>query len=467
MTLSFLKYLDVSSLSGWFIGYVVLELVFWWFVHFFVLPDLQNLKKPPRYPDTPFFVVKRILDNLDELKTYSFEQWISGFFCGANIDDIKQDNLRSFLAWVLFASPHSKLSESDMMRVEAAMVYLAEHYDFSAPEGFNPKVNHVRMTHDRVPFIHRPLLMYFVSAVIEAVGGALYRSQGFRRLRLRGIDYWYCPGPRNSTKSPLLVFHGISSGWMTYYHLVSMIGVGRAVFLIDLEAIKVMSLCFEMPTPDKYSQFVKDILDRHHVVDKISVLGHSFGSITAGWFVRCYPAMVSHLTLLDPVSLLLGLPDVAYGFLYRPPTKFMEWLIYLVASQEITVSHTLYRNFWWYNNILYLEDIPSSVSVLVGLAGKDEVAYTVSVHEYVSNFWKNRQNINEELCNRAQSSSNGPYLDPPIGYNDSDLRGGAVEKLPKCGNVEVILWENYSHGQVTASSTALNSIQEALKRMES
>lgn len=58
------------------------------------------------------------------------------------------------------------------------------------------------------------------------------------------------------------------------------------------------------------------VLEKHKLI-RVSLVGHSFGSITAGWFVKRYPSAVSHLTLIDPVSLLLALPDVAHKFLYR------------------------------------------------------------------------------------------------------------------------------------------------------
>jgi hypothetical protein len=90
-----------------------------------------------------------------------------------------------------------------------------------------------------------------------------------------------------------------------------------AVFLHgDLDAIKLESLTFRMPIPNSFCVDVMDILHRHQIA-KVSVVGHSFGSITSGWLVNRYPSVVSHLTLVDPVSLLLALPDVAFKFLYR------------------------------------------------------------------------------------------------------------------------------------------------------
>jgi pimeloyl-ACP methyl ester carboxylesterase len=114
----------------------------------------------------------------------------------------------------------------------------------------------------------------------------------------------------------MLFMHGITPGWAMYMHFVEALAGNRTVILIDLDAIKLESLTFRMPIPNSFCVDVMDILHRHQIA-KVSVVGHSFGSITSGWLVNRYPSVVSHLTLVDPVSLLLALPDVAFKFLYR------------------------------------------------------------------------------------------------------------------------------------------------------
>ena len=101
-----------------------------------------------------------------------------------------------------------------------------------------------------------------------------------------------------------------------------------------------------------------------------------------GWIVLSRPDLVAHLTIVDPVSLLLGLPDVAYNFLYRPPSNLIEGFILYGASREITISHMLHRHFWWHRNILYLEDIPSHIGVVVALSSEDPILNAENVLEY-------------------------------------------------------------------------------------
>lgn len=52
---------------------------------------------------------------------------------------------------------------------------------------------------------------------------------------------------------------------------------------------------------------------------RVVVLGHSFGSVMASWVAREAPGLVAGLGLLDPIGVLLFLPDVCHNFIYRVP----------------------------------------------------------------------------------------------------------------------------------------------------
>jgi hypothetical protein len=73
----------------------------------------------------------------------------------------------------------------------------------------------------------------------------------------------------------------------------------------------------------------------------------------------------------------------------------MQWIIFLGASREITVAHSLRRQFFWYNNITWLEDVPAHIGVVVGVSGADKVLISApAVVEYVEKCEKERRGAN-------------------------------------------------------------------------
>jgi len=305
-------------------------------------------------------------------------------------------------------------------------------------EGYNPKVRHIAMTLEPVPYIHRPLVMYISTGLLEILSNIFFlRLKGFQCYEIRGIKYWYRRGPITSGRAPILMLHGICSGWLFYSNLITSLSSERPIILVEIDAIKIKSMQFDMPTPMNFSSTVLDILKRHNFA-QVSIVGHSFGTITAGWFVKAYPEAVAHITLLDPVSLLLCFPDVAYNFIYRPPTTIMQYLIYYFASQELTISHTLHRLFFWYNNIIFLEEIPSNIGVLIGVGGGDEILNAASVYEYT------------EKCSLKRKEESKKKK---IGMEDT---------------AEIIthFWPSFSHGEILVRADAQSDLITAMNKNE-
>lgn len=404
-------------LNTWDIG---LDIIFLWFffelIFFFVISvvvhsSLQQLKKPPAYEMNPISLIRRMCGDIDKLSTYSYKKYLSGWFCGADISEIKRENLMSFLSWVSFAEFHDKLSPLQLKELENIFNEFCERFSLNLEEGYNYNIRHVKMTLEPVLFMHRPLFLYVAFGIYSLIGEFLLSMAGFKRCKLNKLKYWYRPQLNASCElPPMAFFHGITTGWGGAMSLINQLGIDRELFLFELDCIKINSLKFYMPSAESYSNAVRQVFDSHGISQNISLVGHSFGSITAGWFVKSFPEYVGHITLIDPVSLLLHLPDVAFNFLYRKPFTVMEWAIHLVASREITISNTLRRNFWWYKNITWLEDIPSRIGVVVSLGGGDEVANAPSVQEYVLNCHQERQDRKEEKkmlrsCNRSSLES--------------------------------------------------------------
>lgn len=361
----------------------------------------------------------------------------AGFFFGAKVEDIKKGNLYSFLAWAMHSECFENLNEVEHATIAAVSDRMASILGVKFLDGHNPQVEHIKMTLNPIEYVHRPLLLYIGSAVKNVVGDFLLQLSGFSRASLRAVTYWHKGS--QSKESPMLFFHGISTGWIFYYFLIVNLAGSRPVVLIDLDTIKINSLVFDMPDENVFVDSVKDICALHFGANAtVSVVGHSFGTILAAWLLRAHPTLISHLTLLDPVSLLLGLPDVAFNFLHKAPDRFSAGLIRLMASRELTVSHMLHRHFWWYNNILWLEDLPTNLNLVIGLSGQDEITNPKVIMEYVKIF----------------QESNA---------HEHDL---AVHAIKRTGEISILYWPHGTHASMLFDTQAQRDISKAIALSE-
>lgn len=67
----------------------------------------------------------------------------------------------------------------------------------------------------------------------------------------------------------------------------------------------------------------------------------------------------------------------------RKPTRANEHLLSYFGSKDIGISHTLFRRFFWADNVLWKDDIHGH-QVTVALAGRDIVTNTKVIREYLT-----------------------------------------------------------------------------------
>lgn len=228
----------------------------------------------------------------------------------------------------------------------------------------------------------RPFLLYVFSTAALLFTGFLLYIQGFRRFRAtRGISYWHRPAPKcTSLVPPIIFFHGIGLGITPYLWFLYNACKGREAILVSLHFVSMRLGAANVPTPQEAVKTVEMILSRHRI-DNACFVSHSFGGLFVAWTMKWAPHLIQSAVLIDPVCFLLYLPDVAYNFVYRKPTCMFEWIVYYFVSREYHIAHTLTRNFWWYCNTLWLEEIVKPTHVV--LSGSDHILCSRFVHAYL------------------------------------------------------------------------------------
>lgn len=126
----------------------------------------------------------------------------------------------------------------------------------------------------------------------------------------------------------------------------------RPIVLIELPHIS-MSLFCQRPfhtTPFTMSStltVVDEIFERHQLNTSATVVGHSLGTIVAGWIVKERPNLVDQTVLIDPVCFQLYEAYLCQNFVYKLPRTGLELVLWYFIAKEACIAWYLGRWFWW------------------------------------------------------------------------------------------------------------------------
>lgn len=361
--------------------WVIVEVLFYAYLKFRIKSTLElksNDQKIVKSID-----VMKLLDIISTIgDSCSVEKFFEGFFKGTPVQNIYVGNVKRFLAWAIY-NRHD-LNADQEINIHLLIDNIGRRYGIHFQEGFNNQVQHIEMCMESIKACHQPFILCFFYWVIQMACCVLLWIKGFRRCFVNEFSYWHRPSSLRTKKevTPVVLLHGISPGWMPYMNFIWQFASSTPVFLFELDCIRIGSLDFSRPTPNRVSESIREILYRHGH-EQCKLIGHSFGTITCNWFLQRYPQQVKKISLLDPVTLLLFLPDVAINFIYKEPTSFFHYVIRYFAAREITIAHTLFRNFDWKENVLLLDSVDSRTEVFISFSEADEIIPVAALSQYL------------------------------------------------------------------------------------
>ncbi|ERF69032.1 hypothetical protein EPUS_08382 [Endocarpon pusillum Z07020] len=151
-------------------------------------------------------------------------------------------------------------------------------------------------------------------------------------------------------------------------------------------------------TKDEMCNKIQVIL-KYHEFDKPVLVSHSYRTLISTQLLKS-PKLANQIgpvVLIDPISILLHLLDVAYNFTHRKPQRANEHQLYYFGSMDMGVSHSLSRCFFWSENVLWKQDIGER-AITVSLAERDLIVNTKAVRNYLATY-------DEETAARKEGSA--------------------------------------------------------------
>lgn len=189
-------------------------------------------------------------------------------------------------------------------------------------------------------------------------------------------------------------------------------------------------------TPRHAQQATHESINGHHVI--------SHDNSNAG-----SSDLIAATLLIDPIPFLLHYPAIAYNFVYRQPRHANEWQLWYFASREPDTARALSRHFFWFECILFREDVLGATSgggrgststagkqgkkrpmpVTVSLAGRDQIVDARAVRAYLTG---SKDPVEEEQANPAGKGRAGL---PPSHWEQDGLE---VLYFPELDHATVI-----------------------------
>ena len=413
-----------------FITWASLEFMFYIYIRFHVAP---RLNKQSGYVEPWFKHPKDIFQDMYAMfellgNSYTFQRFASGFCLQAKFEDIHSQNFDQFLSWALFCKKHQSLDQEQMKAVELTRNSAAERFKFTWNEGLNSSVRHCNFNLEPVCYIHRPLALYWLLQSLE-----LYTStkdlwlQGFRKYHLTKGCYYWIRVNKASKKLPSVIIHGICTGINYYVKLIRALSEDRTVIIYNYDAVKMNSMVFQVPTAYDVNKHMNDILLKYKFT-KAAFVCHSWGTFVFNWILKLSPNIVEHVSFIDPMSLIIVLPESTYTLVYKPSVSFADKLLYYFVRNDLTISYTLRRHFAWYNMYLDFAEIPVDVGVTIGIAGKDELLSLDAINK-LSDYYINKRNT-------LRRSNSNIYVAP-------------MKKL---------IWDDLGHSEAVTDDDCIKSI---------
>ncbi|KAI1749598.1 hypothetical protein F4782DRAFT_533227 [Xylaria castorea] len=432
--LSLIALKGTEEISSWtstvVIGYAILDALYALLIYY---PYNRRLKQaaehPPPLPRAERReLLIRCLNNIPDIASY-----LRTWFLKANPSEIRKDNVREFLSWAFFDRHPGNESAAELEELDEYLAEIEQRIGYQLKPG-KGKAESLRLTLDNIEVRYRSVVWYIIVGLVDLMTHFILSRKGFRYYaqpkpyshsvippRLQSLfaetrsvsqfSYWYRPHTAKD-KLPLVFLHGIGIGLWPYTQYLSNLNQAfdedDQIGIIALEYLPVSTRLTDAPlSPTEFLTQITLLLDAHGW-NQFAVLGHSYGTALATHMIKS-PSLsprIQSIVLVDPVCILLHLPDVAYNFTRRKPRGANEYLLWYFASKDSGVAHCLARHFFWKDNIAWKEDLKHIVEkpyakgktnatvqpqklrvrkVAVCLAERDLIVNTPTVLQYLLN----------------------------------------------------------------------------------
>ncbi|KAK3719930.1 hypothetical protein LTR37_004053 [Vermiconidia calcicola] len=456
----------ITAFRVWGAAESVFMLFFLWY--------RTHLQREATHPPPRSEEERRALFAQMRREVYDLDKFMSGWFRGAKPEDIGREDMKHFLNWA-FWDGRADMTEGsgDWKELE----HYVDEVEAMMRRPFRPgcgAVTALRLTIDPIDMECRTLFWYFLMLMLDMITHCLMRFHGYQYFKTTAmslqvwpprpatwieperspastLSHWIRPHT-SKTRLPILYIHGIGIGLIPHVDFLHELDAALnaddpsdgEIGILIIELLQISSrITKPVLTRPEFLRELTEVLD-FHKYDRFVLASHSYGSVLSTHILndRTLASRVSATLLIDPVSVLLHMPDVAYNFTIRPPKHAKEWQLWYFASKDPGVAHTLGRHFFWSENALWrdriMELVQSGTRVTASLAGQDLIVDTEAVGTYLT-----KQELPDPVMTHDDDGRKQMEL-----QTSKETSGDWKQKPWRGKGLEVIWWEGLDHGSI-------------------
>lgn len=256
------------------------------------------------------------------------------------------------------------------------------------------------------------------------------------------FSYYFRPH-KSTTHRPIVLIHGLGIGLATYLPLI--LRLPKDIGILAIEVLPISShITGALPLPADQAREIGDIIAQQNI-DSFVFIGHSYGTFFAKPMLDTpfLAARMERMVLIDPLAILLHVPDVAYNATSRTPASANETQMAWAATAEPDMAFTIAKRFCWHKHALWQGDLLRCPTTVV--VGSDDCL------------------LNAEAV-AAYVTKGPPQLDPASVVSKPDLQWSWTDRKSWETNfwsgegLELYWLSGYDHGQSLFAAGVLRNV---------
>ncbi|KAJ9069609.1 hypothetical protein DSO57_1016770 [Entomophthora muscae] len=320
-------------------------------------------------------LAKKMNDHMQEIK--ELQEWFEP------MESMTKDALNSFVIGIFFGKDEDELTkEEESQAEEIKAIYEGRGEELLDRPSKKAKV--LSLNSQAIMYEMRSVIYYGMVGAVRFLGELGLHRHGIKWYSLKGdLSYWLHQPPNpDPDQVPILYFHGIGVGpCIMLQHITSLMEAypRRPIILFSLPHISLVPFA-KVASEDDAIEAI-DMLFQQLGLNRVSIVAHSFGTLTAAWMIKTRPLYVSQITLIDPVCYMLWSRYLLRRACHDSPDTVIHHYVRRFISRNHNFAIAIWRTMYWPYSFQMIEDLPCPTAIF--LAKRDWAIDAPTTYSYL------------------------------------------------------------------------------------